>query len=427
MVKKVNQQRWHKLAQKLESGALVVVPSASEVLRNQDVCYPFRQLSDFWYWTHFPESDAIWVCLKNHEGLETILFCRPQDQKDVIWHGERIGLEQAKVDFGFDHVLPLQDFPHALEPWLENAACLYTMRSSQTTTPVYSQSLNTWVAQTRLETKSFEPISHQLRLLKDEQELTWMRHASEISVEAHTALMAQVEPGWYEFEAQTVLESVMKMRGAKHLAYESIVASGAHACILHYTDNRTKIRDGDLLLVDAGCEWQYYASDITRTYPVSGRFSGEQRAIYELVLQAQKSVIASLRPGVDWDQLQATAVRILTQGLLDLGILQGGLEQCLEQKAYANFYMHGIGHWLGLDVHDVGGKQISGAMMPFESGMVLTIEPGLYLSPGPNLDERWHGVGVRIEDNCLITSEGYENFTSSLVKEVDAIEALMRT
>ncbi len=424
--KKINQSRWQLLAKELEKGALVIVPSASEVLRNHDVSYPFRQLSDFWYWTQFPEPDAIFVCFKKDDLLETILFCRPIDLKDQQWHGERIGLDRARQDYGFDHVFALNEFPHALDAWVSDASCLYTARPSHTVTSSYAQALQGWIAHTRLETKSFESLSHPMRLVKDDHEIGLMREAAQISVEAHSALMNQVEPGWYEFEAQAVLEAAMKRRGAKHLAYESIVASGQHACTLHYTANRSKMREGDLLLVDAGCEWGYYASDITRTYPVSGRFSGEQKAVYELVLNAQRSVVKALKPGVDWAQLQNIAVTTLTDGLIDLGILQGSLSDCLERQEYKAFYMHGIGHWLGLDVHDVGEKQSSGHMVSLQERMALTIEPGLYLTAQEGLDERWHNIGVRIEDNFIMTSDGAENLTQDLVKEVQDIEALMR-
>ena len=276
---------------------------------------PFRQLSDFWYWTQFPEPDAIFVCFKQQKSLETILFCRPLDRKDQQWHGERIGLERAKKEYGFDHVFVFTEFPHALDAWVTQASCLYTARTNHTTTSAYTQALQVWIAQTRLEAKSFETFSHPFRLLKDDYEISLMRDAAKISVEAHRALMEQVKPGWYEFEAQSVLEAAMKKCGAKHLAYESIVASGHNACTLHYTANRSKMNEGDLLLVDAGCEWDYYASDITRTYPVSGRFSEEQKLIYELVLLTQKKVVEALRPGVDWSQLQAIAVTTLTEGL----------------------------------------------------------------------------------------------------------------
>ena len=427
-MKEQNAVNWSWLHEALEEGALVIIPSATLIMRNQDVSYPFRQQSDFWYWTHFPEEEAIFVFLRGKSGYETRLFCLPQEAKDTQWHGERIGPEAACERFGFDEAFPLSAFPKKLDDWAGQATSLYTVASQQNMVGVFKQSLHDgWVAESRLEFKSFEAISHAKRLIKTADEIRLMQTAASISVEAHETLISQIASGWYEFEAQAVLEAEMRLRGAKHLAYESIVASGDNACILHYTNNDACIDENALVLVDAGCEWQHYASDITRTFPVSGRFSGEQKALYELVLSAQKSVIALLRPGVDWQMLQNEAIRILSEGLIDLGIVKASLQNCLEKKLYLPFYMHGIGHWLGLDVHDVGPKKQEGALTQFEPHMALTIEPGLYISPSNDVDERWHGLGVRIEDDFIITAEGALNLTEGLAKEVDEIQSLMQS
>lgn len=430
-MKKNNQEiyaaRRSALMGRLEEGAVVIVPSATQVFRNSDVHYPFRQNSDFWYLTGFPESDAIAVLVRHGGTVSYRLFCQPENEQDAQWHGPRIGLEGACSDYGSDESHDLNDFDQVIEGIIAEASVWYCLKLPQLTVGVYQLSMQSGcLAKSRIQPKSLESYLHEMRLLKDEHELACMREAADVSVQAHLAVMKQLDSLQTEYEVLAVWNHVMQSNGCHLPAYDAIVAGGDHACTLHYTRNNARLNKSDLLLIDAGAEFDYYAADITRTMPISGKFTAEQRALYELVLAAQEAVIAMVKPGVTWRELQAQSVQILASGLIDLGILSGSVHDVIATEAYKRFYMHGIGHWLGLDVHDVGSKVINGAPRPFQANMVITVEPGLYIPTGADqVEERWQGIGIRIEDNVLVTATGAEVLTQALPRSAAEIEALM--
>jgi len=412
---------------------IAIIPTNDEQHRNGDVRFQFRPDSDFYYLTQFAEPDAVAVLIPNREDGEFILFCRKNDPIREQWEGKRAGLEMALEQYGADQAYDISELETILPKLLENQDQVFTCTGRH---PDFDQQLFSWVNDIKARVRSgvhapmgFQDLSyilHELRLFKRSEELRVMRRAAKLSAAGHRRAMQVCRPGMYEYEIQAALESTFMQGGSAYPAYPSIVASGANACILHYTENRSLCQDGELLLIDAGAELECYASDITRTFPVNGRFSGEQRALYDLVLAAQAAAIEEVRPARGWRDYHNAAVKVLAQGMLDLGLLKGSFDETMEKEHYKRFYMHGTGHWLGMDVHDVGEYKVEDAWRVLEPGMVLTVEPGIYVTPGDDVDERWHNIGIRIEDDVVVGKDAPEILSRDIPVDADEIEAIMR-
>lgn len=427
------QARRQHLANHLPADAIAVIPAASEQLRNGDSHYRFRQDSDFYYLTGFDEPDAV-LLITGGERSESILFNRPKSELEERWTGPRLGQIDAPARLGVDAAYSFVDLEtRLLEMMLDKRSIYYPMGRY----PQYESMLrHAWMrvkSQARRGQHTPEvfadimPILGELRVIKDDSEIHCMREAARISVKAHEAVMRACKHAKHEYELEAEFSYALGREGCRDIAYSSIVAGGARACTLHYTDNNQALDPHDLVLVDAGGEVGYYAADITRTYPVSGKFSTEQRLIYALVLRAQQAGIACVKPGTPWDNMQTEIVRALTSGLCELGILKGSVDELIERGAYKPFYMHSSGHWLGLDVHDTGAYFIDNKSRLLEPGMVLTVEPGLYIPDDyEGIDEKWWGIGVRIEDDILVTQHGHDNLTGALASDPDALEDLIR-
>ena len=416
----------------LMDGGVAVFPTAPEATRNSDVLYPFRPDSDFYYLTHFPEPAAVAVLVPGRPQGEFILFCRERDPEKETWNGRRRGLEGAVQDYGADDAFPIDDIAEILPGLLEDQDRIYCNMGRYLD---FDNRLFQWVNEIRTKVRTgirapgefidVGHILHELRLVKRKEEIRTMKLAARVSAAAHCRAMRACCPDKNEFEIESELEYEFRKGGAHAPAYPSIVAGGANACILHYTENCDRLRDGELLLIDAGAEIDCYASDITRTFPINGRYSGEQRALYDVVLLAQEAAIDQIVPGTTWNRPHEAAVRVLTEGLVDLGLLAGPIEPLIENQKYRRFYMHRTGHWLGMDVHDVGDYKVGGEWRVLEPGMTLTVEPGLYVTPIDDVDARWHNLGIRIEDDVLVTRKGYEILTADVPKRPEEIEALM--
>ena len=411
-------------------GGLAVVPTAPEVARNRDSLYPYRHDSYFYYLSGFPEPEAAVALIAGPEGDRHVLFCREKNEEREIWDGFRYGPEAAKDIFGFDEAHPISEMESRLADLAGDRPALYTpVGFSDQWDRQVSALLNEVRSRVRTGVAAPDAIVDiratldAQRLVKDAHEVALMRRAAQISSAAHARAMERTRPGWYEYMVEAELMHEFLRHGAQSVAYPSIVASGPNACVLHYRDNNRMMSDGELLLIDAGCEFQGYASDITRTFPVGGRFSGPQKAIYELVLAAQLACLDAVRPGVPFHDYHKAAERVLAQGLIDLRLIEGPLDAALETGSYKRFYMHRAGHWLGMDVHDAGLYQVRGESMTLQPGMVLTVEPGLYIRTGDDIPEAFHNIGVRIEDDVLVTESGNENLTASTPKTVAEVEA----
>ena len=419
------------LLQRMGSG-VAVIPTGSEVLRNRDAHFPFRFDSYFYYLTGFTEPDAVLVLVAG-EQPRSIVFCLPKDDAREIWDGYRYGPQLAREHFSFDEAHELAALDEQLPKLMADQDAVWFSLGRDA---AWDARLNGWLNGVRglVRTGVTAPGAvrdvrvplDEMRLLKDAAELATMRRAAAISCRAHARAMRFTRPGVREFQVEAELLHEFRMGGAQSPAYGSIVATGANACVLHYRADSAVCQDGDLLLIDAGCEVDGYASDITRTFPVNGRFSGPQRDCYELVLAAQAAAFAATTPGRHWNEPHDAAVKVLAQGFIDLGLLQGSLDGVLESKAYSRFYMHRTGHWLGLDVHDAGDYKLAGEWRPLRPGMVLTLEPGCYIRPAEDIDARFHNIGIRIEDDALVTADGHDNLTAAAPKSVADIEALMR-
>lgn len=404
--------------------------SAPTAVMHNDVEYAFRQDSDFYYLTGFNEPNAVAVLAPHHSEHRFVLFVQPKDPEKEVWSGYRLGVEGAKEQFGADEAYPIAELPEKLSQYVEKADRIYYGLGRDR--PFNEQVLGVWQRLMATYPKrgtgpiAIEhpgPILHAMRQVKSEAELGLIRQAVAISVEAHLHAQTIAQVGRYEYEIQAEMERIFRVQGALGPAYPSIVASGPNACVLHYIDNTRQLQEDDLLLIDAGCSYGYYNADITRTFPVSGRFTAEQQHIYGIVLEAQQQAIAQIAPGVAYSRIHDTAVRVITEGLVDLGLLQGEVDELIKEEKYKPFYMHRTGHWLGLDVHDAGVYQCGEAGYPLQRGNVLTVEPGIYIGPGikpaegqPEVDERWLGIGVRIEDDVLVTTEGHEVLTAGVPK-----------
>ena len=431
LTKKEYARRRQHLMQAIGSKALAVIPAATERLRNRDVEYAFRQDSDFLYLTGFPEPEAIAVLVPGRPAGEFVLFCRDRNPERETWNGRRAGPEGAMSDYGADCAFPITDIDEILPGLMENRVVLCAPWGHS---EALDRRLFAWVNQVRekiragvVAPREFVALEHHLheqRLFKSSQELRLMRHAANIAAAAHIRAMQVCRPGMPEYAVEAELLHEFRRNGTEP-AYHSIVGGGENGCILHYVENRSALRAGDLLLIDAGCEYQGYASDITRTFPVSGTFSPVQRDVYECVLAAQKAALAAVRPGNHWNDPHDAAVASLTRGLRELGVLKGRPATLIKNMAYKPYYMHRTGHWLGLDVHDVGDYRIGDAWRQLEPGMVLTVEPGLYFGPHTKAPKALRGIGIRIEDDAAVVTEGADVLSAGCPKEIADIEACM--
>ncbi len=411
-------------------GGLALMPTSAEVVRNRDSTYPYRHDSYFYYLTGFPEPEAVVALVADDKGDRHVLFCREKHPERETWDGFRYGPDAAKDIFGFDEAHPIGELDRMLPDFASDRPALYTpvgmhadwdRRVAATLNEVRSR-VRTGVSAPD-EIVDLRGTLDRMRLVKDAHELALMRRAGAISSEAHRRAMARARPGWHEYEVEAELAHEFLKNGAQSVAYPSIVASGPNACVLHYRDNDRLMADGDLLLIDAGCEYRGYASDITRTFPVNGRFTGPQKDVYELVLAAQIACLDAVRPGVPFHDYHEVAERVLAQGLIDLKLIEGPLDAALESGSYKRFYMHRAGHWLGMDVHDAGLYQEKGESVKLEPGMVLTVEPGLYIRAGDGVPAHFADIGVRIEDDVVVTADGIENLTGGTPKTVAEVEA----
>ncbi len=425
--------RRERILAQMDANSVAIIPAASEVTRSRDTEYAFRQDSDFLYLTGFNESDAVLV-LSNNSDIPSTLFCLDKDKLAEIWHGRRIGFDKAKSDYLFDEAYPLSELNDKLVTMLNEKDAIYFAQGAYPSfdTKVFSL-LGTLRSGSRKGLKAPSAIKeirgliHEMRLFKSPSEVNIMREGCEISARGHMRAMRYSHPGATEFQLEAELHHHYAMNGAPHPAYGTIVGSGDNANILHYTQNSDVLKDGDLVLIDSGCELQGYAADITRTFPVNGQFSEPQAALYNIVLKAQEVAFEEVKPGGFMSHANKRAMQVMTQGLLDLGILTGDFDELMAKGACKEYYMHGLGHWLGLDVHDVGDYKQNNVERAFEPGMVLTIEPGLYISEDSNAPQQYKGIGIRIEDNLLITESGHENLTLSVPKTINDIELLMQS
>ncbi len=429
-----------------KTGTAALIPTSTHKVRNHDCEYRFRPDSDFWYLTGFAEPESVLLLLPSgvddmgREPAEgelpgsarrTVLFLRERHPEQETWTGRRLGVDAAPEVLGVDEAYPIEDLWALLPELLRNyERILYRVGLDEARDRELLASVSRLRARARggvrppVELVDPGPVLHELRLKKTEAELELMRRAADITCEAHLAGMAAAAPGVGENEIDALIEYTFRRRGSTGMAYTTIAAGGNNACILHYVENNQPLKDGELLLVDAGSEVEYYASDVTRTYPVSGKFSEEQRAIYELVLEAEETAIEAVKPGVPFEEIHATAQRVLARGLVRLGLLEGDEESVLESGAHRHFTIHNTSHWLGLDVHDCGAYTVGGRSRPLEPGMVLTVEPGIYIdADDESVEPRWRGIGVRIEDDILVTETGHENLTVAIPKSVEDVES----
>ena len=425
-------QRRRQLMEMAGDDAILVLPAASEKVRSLDTHYPYRQDSDFWYLSGFAEPDAVLVLIPGRRHGEAILFCRERDAEREAWDGPRAGQDGAVRDHGMDDAYPIDDLDDILPGLLEGRSKVYYHFGRDAE---FDLKLIGWVNRVRSQVRhGAQPpheflelghLLHEQRLFKSAAEIALMERAADISMQAHRVAMRAVRAGMHEYELQAELERVFRAHDGC-AAYSSIVGAGRNACILHYRDNNAPVHAGELVLIDAGAEYRGYASDITRTFPVDGRFSTEQRALHDLVGAAQAAALAQARPGVAYEAGHLAAVRTLTEGLLRLGLLSGELEDNVRQGHYQRFYPHKTGHWIGLDVHDVGDYRLAGESRLLEPGMVFTIEPGLYIgAQDTTVEARWRGIGIRTEDDVLITAQGHRVLTAGLARSAEEIEAEM--
>ncbi|TDX17823.1 aminopeptidase P [Buttiauxella sp. BIGb0552] len=425
-------RRRQALLAKMVPASAALIFAAPEVTRSADSEYPYRQNSDFWYFTGFNEPEAVLVLIKSDETHNhSVLFNRLRDKTAEIWFGRRLGQEAAPEKLGVDRALAFSEIDEQLQQLLNGLDVVYHAQGEH----AYADTI-VFAALDKLRRGSrqnlaapatltdWRPWVHEQRLFKSEEEIVAMRRAGEITALGHTRAMEKCRPGMFEYQLEGEILHEFNRHGARFPSYNTIVGSGENGCILHYTENESQMRDGDLVLIDAGCEYKGYAGDITRTFPVNGKFSAPQRAIYDIVLESLETALQLYRPGTSMQEVTTQVVRIMVNGLVNLGILKGDVDQLITDNAHRPFFMHGLSHWLGLDVHDVGhyGKDRSRLLEP---GMVITVEPGLYIAPDADVPAEYRGIGIRIEDDILITADGNENLTASVVKSADDIEALM--
>lgn len=417
----------------MEPNSIAIIPSARQQLRSRDTEFPFRQDSDFYYLSGFVEPDSVLVLIPGRDHGEYVMFCAEPDPQAELWHGRRAGPDGLCELYNADDAFPVGDIDDILPGLIEGRDRVYY---SMGRSAGFDRQIMEWVNTIRSkeatgavppgEFTDLDHMLHDLRLIKSAAEQRIMRRAGEITAAAHRRVMQFCQPGQYEYQLEGELHHEFVRGGARHPAYLSIVGSGRNACTLHYVDNSARLRAGDMVLVDAGCELEYYAADVTRTFPVDGRFSAEQKALYEVVLSAHRAALEQVRPGKHFNQSHDASVAAITQGLVALGLLQGEPAALVAAEAYRPFYMHKVGHWLGLDVHDVGDYRVGDQWRVLEPGMVMTIEPGIYIAPDNNeVPRKWRGMGIRIEDNVLVTRDGCAILTDQVPREVEEIEALM--
>jgi Xaa-Pro aminopeptidase len=421
------------LMAEMEPNSIAILPAAPMYIRNRDVEHIYRQDSDFQYLSGFPEPEAVIALIPGREHGEYVLFCRERDPARELWDGLRAGQDGAVSEYGADDAFPIGDIDDILPGLIEGRSRVYYAIGSN---QEFDHRLMEWIntirskarqgAQPPNEFVALDHLLHDLRLYKSANEIKVMKHAAEISARAHIRAMQASRSGLYEYHLEAELDYEFRKGGAKMPAYGSIVAAGKNACILHYRENDALLKDGDLVLIDAGCEIDCYASDITRTFPVNGRFSPEQKAIYELVLAANEEAFKHIAPGKHWNEAHEATVQVITAGLVELGLLQGDVDELIAAEAYKPFYMHRAGHWLGMDVHDVGDYKVGGEWRVLEPGMSMTVEPGIYIAAdNQDVAKKWRGIGVRIEDDVVVTRTGCEILTGGVPKSIAEIEALM--
>ncbi|MCY1217468.1 Xaa-Pro aminopeptidase [compost metagenome] len=429
------QERRDRLAEEMGPHSIAIIATSPVAMRNRDADYKFRADSSFFYLTGFAEPEAVAIIETFEsidEGYTYSLFCRERDREMEIWHGYRAGVDGAVEDYDADEAYAIDLLDEEIIEKLLNKQKLFYRMGQQAD---FDARVAKWIAEANGESRKgtsapaqviqLDRILDEMRLHKSTQEIELMQIASTISAQAHTRAMQAVKPGMMEYALEAELNYIFGQNGCVP-SYNSIVGGGENGCILHYVENDKVLKDGDLVLIDAACEYQLYASDITRTFPVNGKFSPEQKALYDVVLKAQLAAIDAVRIGNSYKEPHRIAVRILVQGLLDLGLMQGDIEQIIESESFHQFYMHGTGHWLGMDVHDVGSYKIEGEWRAYEEGMAVTVEPGLYIAPDDEtVDAKWRGIGIRIEDDVVVTKNGPRVLTAAVVKTVEEIEALM--
>ena len=429
------QERRDRLAEEMGPHSIAIIATSPVAMRNRDADYKFRADSSFFYLTGFAEPEAVAIIETFEsidEGYTYSLFCRERDREMEIWHGYRAGVDGAVEDYDAYEAYAIDLLDEEIIEKLLNKQKLFYRMGQQAD---FDARVAKWIAEANGESRKgtsapaqviqLDRILDEMRLHKSTQEIELMQIASTISAQAHTRAMQAVKPGMMEYALEAELNYIFGQNGCVP-SYNSIVGGGENGCILHYVENDKVLKNGDLVLIDAACEYQLYASDITRTFPVNGKFSSEQKALYEVVLKAQLAAIDAVRIGNSYKEPHRIAVRILVQGLLDLGLMQGNIEQIIESESFHQFYMHGTGHWLGMDVHDVGSYKIEGEWRAYEEGMTVTVEPGLYIAPDDEtVDEKWRGIGIRIEDDVVVTKDGPRVLTAAVVKTVEEIEALM--
>jgi len=424
-------QRRERLVSLMKQG-VAVVRTAPERARNRDSSYPYRFDSYFYYLSGFPEPEAVLVLIAGAKP-KSILLCREKNPEREIWDGFRYGPDQAREIFGFEEAHPISELDELMPQLLANQPAVFCDVGSDGD---WDSRVIGWINKVRAQVRSgvtapaeicdIRLFLDDMRLIKDQHELGTMRRAADISAAAHRRAMRATRPGLREYEVEAEIVHEFRRRGAQALAYTPIVAGGANSCVLHYVQNDAILKDGELLLIDAGCELDGYASDITRTFPVGGKFAGPQRDIYEMVLAAQTAAIAEVKPGAEWEDPHNAAVKVLAQGMVDLGLCKGTVDSAIESGDYRRFFMHRTGHWLGLDVHDAGDYKRNAKWVELKPGMVLTVEPGCYVRPGEGVPEKFWNIGVRIEDDALVTGSGCEIITAAAPKKIEDIESLMR-
>lgn len=421
------------LMQHMDKNSVAIIWAAPEYIRGGDSHYPYHPDSNFYYLTGFEEPHAAIVIIPGRPEGEFIFFNQENRPDLETWIGKRVGQEGACHDFGANQAYPIEQLDSLMPAFLEGKQALYFPFGKHAE---WDQSISKWLNQVRQRVRSgtetpkniidINAILHEMRLIKSPAEAKIMHHIGQLSAAAHVKAMQATKTATHEYQIEAILWHHLAMNGCRAWAYSPIVAAGKNACVLHYVENKTALKSDELLLVDAGGEWDGYAADITRTYPINGKFSPEQKAIYELVLQSQQAAIATIKPEAPWNLAQKTIIQILTEGLVDLGILKGSVESLIANDAHKAFYMHNSGHWLGLDTHDVGNYKEQGEWRSLKAGMVLTVEPGLYIKPNKNVDSRWWNIGVRIEDDVLVTPQGCTVLTAAAPKTVDDIEQIMK-
>jgi len=431
MNSKIHARHRKQLLRMLGVGSIAILPAAPVRCRNRDVDYPYRQDSDFFYLSGFDEPEAVIVLLPGRKNGEYILFCRDKDEKQEIWHGRRAGPEGVVENFAADDAFPIDDIDDILPGLMESCERVYHTMGLD---PEFDKRVMEWVNVLRKQSRSggnvpYEFVSldyllHDMRLFKSRDEIRVMKKAAKISVEAHKKAMEICKPGVNECELDAIIRYEFQRNGATW-AYPSIVGGGANSCILHYTENNMPLNDGEMVLIDAGCELDGYDADITRAFPVNGKYSAPQKEIFDLVVEANLAGIKKVKPGNHWNDPHLAAVKVLTKGMIELGLLKGTLSKLIKNEAYKKYYMHRTGHWLGMDVHDVGDYKVDEKWRLLEPGMVLTIEPGIYIAQGSRGAKRWWNIGVRIEDDVVVTKKGCKVLTDGLPKTTEGIEAIM--